>query len=232
MKLIVHPTRNFVDRRSMTSMLVEDLRERILNGDMPGGMPLRQEAIAAEYEISRMPVREALRQLDAEGLVQVHSRGAQVAELSIAEVHEIFAMREFLEVGALRRAIPRMTRANLDDMRIALDELTAAYAEHSTRKWGLLNTQFHLSIYEPCAWPTFLDVIRRINYRTDRYLRLQLALEHTLIDEGYDEHKALLDLCAQGNVEDAATLLGQHIRKTKTHLTDLLTRKKLIAASD
>src|SRR5213596_2959 len=104
-------------------MTIEALRERILRGDFPEGEPLRQDALADELGVSRIPVREALRQLEAEGLVTFSPhRGAVVSTLSIQEIIELFELRAEIESDLMRRAIPLMT---LDDDARAKDILDA-----------------------------------------------------------------------------------------------------------
>src|SRR3982751_2703327 len=104
-----------IQRQTTASMAVEALRERILRGDYPEGEPLRQDALAEELGVSRIPVREALRQLEAEGLVTFSPhRGAVVSSLSLDEIDELFELRAAIESDLLRRAIPKMTKEQLD----------------------------------------------------------------------------------------------------------------------
>src|SRR3954462_13104423 len=98
-----------IQRQTIASMTVEALRERILRGDYPEGEPLRQDALADELGVSRIPVREALRQLEAEGLVTFNPhRGAVVSSLSLDEIVELFELRADIECDLLARAVPRM----------------------------------------------------------------------------------------------------------------------------
>jgi DNA-binding GntR family transcriptional regulator len=96
-------------RPTVVSMTADALRERILRGDYAEGVPLRQDAIAQDLGVSRIPVREALRQLEAEGLVTFSPhRGAVVSSLSLKEIRELFELRAEIESDLLRRAIPEM----------------------------------------------------------------------------------------------------------------------------
>src|SRR5262250_2703147 len=104
-----------IRRQTLTSMTVDAIRERILRGRYPEGEPLRQDAIGSELGVSRIPVREALRQLEAEGLVTFSPhRGAVVTALSLDEIDELFELRADIECDLLRRAIPRMTNEQFD----------------------------------------------------------------------------------------------------------------------
>jgi len=106
---------------------VEALREKILRGEYPEGAPLRQDTLAAELGVSRIPVREALRQLEAEGLVTfVPHFGAVVSSLSLSEIKELFELRALLETDLLRRAIPRIREEDLDRADEILDQYDAA----------------------------------------------------------------------------------------------------------
>src|SRR5690242_5553775 len=116
-----------IQRQTVGSMTVEALRERILRGDYPEGEPLRQDALADELGVSRIPVREALRQLEAEGLVTFNPhRGAVVSSLSLDEIVELFELRADIECDLLARAIPRMERDQLNRAIEVLDEFEDA----------------------------------------------------------------------------------------------------------
>ena len=97
-------------RQTLTSMTADAIRERILRGHYPEGEPLRQDGIGTELGVSRIPVREALRQLEAEGLVTFNPhRGAVVSTLSLKEIRELFELRADIEGDLIRRAVPHMT---------------------------------------------------------------------------------------------------------------------------
>src|SRR5436309_8197608 len=133
-----------IPRQTVASMTVEALRERILRGDYPEGEPLRQDALADELGVSRIPVREALRQLEAEGLVTFNPhRGAVVSSLSIDEIAELFELRAEIECDLIRRAIPNMTKEQLDRATDVLDEFEAALQAGEAARWGPLNWHFH-----------------------------------------------------------------------------------------
>jgi DNA-binding GntR family transcriptional regulator len=103
-----------IHRQSLPSAIADRLRDKILRGHFRAGEQLRQQAIAAEFEVSRIPVREAFRQLEAEGLITINDhRGAVVSALSPDEIQELFDIRAALECAALRQAVPRLTEEYL-----------------------------------------------------------------------------------------------------------------------
>lgn len=214
-------------RQNLASMLVDDLRNRILSGELGGNTLLRQEQLAQEYGVSRMPVREALKQLDSEGLVVVeNNRGAIVSELSKHEIEEIFDLRLMLELDLLSRSIPNITEAAIEKAQGILNELDRAYETQNIAHWGMLNAQFHMSLYEPANRPVSLSLASRLGIQADRYLRLQIV-NTTDIMNGAVEHQMLLDLCKQQKADEALALLSTHIRRTKEQLMDIFSSHRI-----
>src|SRR6266566_2116633 len=110
-----------IPRQSLTSAVADKLRDQMIRGEIAEGTQLRQDAIATQYQVSRIPVREALRQLDAEGLIAiVPNRGAIVPALSPEDIEELFAIRALLEPEILKHSIPRLTDADFDEAAVVL----------------------------------------------------------------------------------------------------------------
>src|SRR5579864_1592388 len=110
-----------IPRQSLPSAVADKLREQIIRGEIPEGAQLRQDAIATQYQVSRIPVREALRQLDAEGLITiVPNRGAIVPALSPTDIEELFTIRALLEPEILKHSIPRLTDNDLEEAAVVL----------------------------------------------------------------------------------------------------------------
>ena len=131
-------------RRTVVELTAEALRERILRGDYPEGTPLRQDALAAELGVSRIPVREALRQLEVEGLVTFSPHvGAIVSTLSLADITELFELRALLEAELLKRALPNLTPEIMDRADAVLDAYDAALDQGEVSAWGELNWESH-----------------------------------------------------------------------------------------
>ena len=129
-----------IQRQTIASMTVEALRERILRGDYPEGEPLRQDALADDLGVSRIPVREALRQLEAEGLVTFSPhRGAVVSTLSLDEIDELFELRAEIECDLLCRAIPKMSWSSSIE-RSACSTNSRTRCEPARRRAGDLST--------------------------------------------------------------------------------------------
>jgi len=130
--------------RTATEYVESTLKEAILTGALPGGTPLRQEDLAAEFGLSRMPIREALRQLEAQALIDFYPhRGAVVTEISAAEGADNYAIRAALEPAALRLSVPNLMADDLKRAREIVDEMDA---ESGQSRLGELNRRFHMTL--------------------------------------------------------------------------------------
>lgn len=200
-----------IRRQTLTGLTLDALRDRILHGEYPEGEPLRQDAIAAELGVSRIPVREALRQLEAEGLVTFSPhRGAVVTTMSLLEIAELFELRAEIESDLVRRAIPHMTA---EDHARAKDILLAyeiALRGGEVAKYGELNWQFHSTLYAPARRGFTMSMVGKLHHQSDRYLRMQLALTHGET-RAKDEHRAIAAAVKRADVRLAAKLMREHI---------------------
>jgi len=206
------PKTHKIKRQSLPETLAESLRERILNGEFGEGDPLIQEAIAEEYEVSRMPVREALRQLEALGLIvmQTH-KGAVVTSMRPEKITELFDLRVLLECDILRRALSMFDQDHVKRSEGILIQLEDAYHRLNIASWGGLNWQFHKSLYLPANRPETLAVIEAINVQTDRFIRLQLSMSGAAaVANAEREHRELLRLCGEHDTR-AIEYLKMHI---------------------
>jgi len=200
-----------IKRQTLTGMTADAIRERILRGRYPEGQPLRQDAIGAELGVSRIPVREALRQLEAEGLVTFSPhRGAVVSTLSLKQIQELFELRAEIEGDLILRAIPHMTSED----HARADEILDAYeiALHSGQVpvWGALNRQFHATLYAPADRALTMSIVNRLHQHSDRYLRMQLALTHGETRARH-EHRAIATAARKRDSAKASRLLREHI---------------------
>ena len=203
--------------------IADALRNDILRGKLQGGQPLKQDEIAAQFGVSKIPVREALIQLKAEGLLNFYpNRGAFVSELSAAEADEIYIMRIALETAVLARAIPHLTVAQLQQ---AEETLNAIDHEENIAKWGELNWEFHATLYAPASLPRLMDTIKVLHTNIARYLVLYLA-GMAYQKKSQKEHRAILAACRHGDIEKAVTVLEGHLRGASEHLVAFLNKQE------
>jgi DNA-binding GntR family transcriptional regulator len=189
------------------------LRDALHRGRWGAGAPLRQEDLAAEFGVSRIPVREALNKLQAEGLVVVQpNRGAFVASLTVADVHEVFDLRVLLECDALRHAIPQHTPRTLRQLHALQAELDA---EHDPTLWLATDAAFHEVLYAPSGRTKTLEMIAVLRASVTRLYRSHLSPD-TRRKGWRDEHHGLLKAVAARNVERAVAALTRHLRETES----------------
>jgi len=222
-----------IPRQSLTSAVADKLRDQIIRGEIPEGAQLRQDAIANQYQVSRIPVREALRQLDAEGLITiVPNRGAVVPALSPDDVEELFSIRALLEPEVLKLSIPLLTEEDFSEADVVLRKYVSELRrEDHVSAWGRLNWKFHSILYSRANQPRFMAIIRNVNNSGERYTRLQLYLTHG-IKRANEEHHQILDFCRQRDVPAACKLLRQHIRYAGESLKQALEQKRTAAQMD
>lgn len=195
-------------QRSTPELIANALRQAIMHGIFEEGQSLRQDEIASKFGVSRIPVREALRQLEAEGLVTFHpNRGATVTTLSPTEVQEIFEIRAALETTALKLAIPHLTDTELHQ---ADQILAATHQATEVAQWSALNWEFHETLYAPAQRPRLLTLIKTLHTNGDRYVRLQLA-KTDYLESSQREHQQILEACQHHHTDTAIALLQQHI---------------------
>ncbi len=191
--------------------IVNQLRSEILTGVLKPDLPLKQESIAARFQVSRMPVREALRQLEMMGFVTVNqNRRTHVAPTSQADFLEIYDMRIAAEVLAIRSAMPHLTNAQIDKA----SGFHAKILAGQTEDFGSLNTALHMALYEPSARPRLLGHIQNLGEAADRYT-FMCSVDQAFRDKSNAEHAALIDACYARDEDAAAQCLETHIRDAR-----------------
>jgi DNA-binding GntR family transcriptional regulator len=224
-------------RQSASAAVAQLLRERILTGAYPDGMALRQEALSQELGVSRVPVREALRELGAEGLVaNVAYKGAVVAGVGLGELRERVEYRAVLETWLLSAAIPFLEDADLDAAEAIIREMESCTLE----EWSALNWRFHAALYRRAGKPFVLDVLRQLHERIERYLRVHLQITHGRA-KAHADHRQILALCRARDVQRATAALNAHIlnvsdtlvasvQAARERVPSLLGRRRAVAA--
>lgn len=195
-------------RLASHELVAEVLREAITSGHLKANDPLPQQEIAAQLDVSHIPVREALRQLQSEGLVTFRPNyGATVTGHTPEEIREIYEIRVILETAAVRRAAPLLSDAALAE---AEKILKAAERARDDAGWGAHDLDFHRLIYRLDDRPHLRDLIDGLLRRVDRYwLSHGLMLKHR--HEFEADHRRLLAAMRARDGERAAKLLERHL---------------------
>ena len=193
------------------------IRTAIVRGELPGDMPLRQDEISTALSVSHIPVREAFRQLEAQGLVRIYpNRGAVVTKLSCKELSDVMDTRILLEVGALRLALPHITE---EDLARARELLELFSKEKDPIKGAELNLKLHFSLYDPCDNQTLLSLIDQMHANVDRYITPFFGKEEVSAElYTVDEHSQIISACESKDTELATAILRTHLQRTKNLL--------------
>ncbi len=216
-----------IPRQSLASAVADKLREKIIRGELREGEQLRQDAIAAEFQVSKIPVREALRQLEAEGLIKiVANHGAVVSALSPDEIEQLFEGRAVLESHILRQAVPKLTEQHLRQAERVLELYDRAVeSKLDVEKWGAWNWEFHSSLYAAAERPLLLAMVKTMNNNCDRYTRM-VHLFTADISRTAREHRELLDACSSGNADLACRILWEHVTGAGRNLKEFIKRRR------
>lgn len=201
--------------------VVDQIREAILRGYFKPGQKLDQHDLANLLNVSRSPVREALRTLAAEGLVQtVPHRGSVVAELSLKELEEICLLRGMVESMAARLAVPNLSDEQIAELKAIFEELNGLEESNGTidlDHWQDLNNQFHSTIYQTANLPRFMALIGSLRNTMAPYLREYINTpEH--LEASRQGHIRIFKACANHDPDLAAEEIIRHLEESKEHL--------------
>lgn len=200
--------------RTLVDVAARDLRESILSGELPPGTPLILTEVAGNLAMSVMPVREAIRRLQVEGLVdQVPHRGARVSPVSIQDLEDLYSVRMTLEAMATRQAASRFGEDDYERLSGVLDEYLAAYRRGDEARGREMHAAFHLGLYEVAGSRWLMRTITPIWEAAERYQRLSIKLRGTL-EERHAEHRQILEHCRNRDTEAAGAALEEHLRRT------------------
>jgi DNA-binding GntR family transcriptional regulator len=197
----------------MTWTVYSSLRESILNGALPPGESLSQVQLANQLGVSRGPLREAVRMLQREGLVEAEvNRRGRVSSFSIDDLEQLYAMRIVHESLAIRINVPRFTKRDIDALRGCLRRMEAL-AGHDVRQWQGVDREFHFTLLAH-AGDRLLRTIRELYDHADRYRWLYIKGVPRALSIAADEHKAIFEASANGDAALAATHLARHLART------------------
>ena len=190
--------------------VLAEVRRAITSGELRPGAAIRQEALAERLQVSRVPLREALKTLEGEGLVSYRAhRGYRVAELSMADLREVYRLREILEAEAVRAAVPLLDEAVFGELEAAQAAVERAAEAGAVTRMAEANRRFHFTLFEAAAMPRLVRIIGTLWDSTDAYRSLYYAGEenrrHVLA-----EHRAALAALRAGDAEGAVRWFDRH----------------------
>lgn len=206
--------------RTLGEMVYEVIKEAILTGALAPGQRLRQEALAESLDVSRIPVRSALMQLESEGLVSFRSgRGAVVRSLTVAQVREIYELRELLETHGLRKSMAVMTPERLARLKKLAAE---ADGQSGGSDFVDVRSTFYRELYDAEINPSLVKIIEELRGTVGRYL-----LGVRVSAKGSEQHRHLVKLVEAGDVDRAVVWLTHHLRGVGQSLEQILSEDEV-----
>lgn len=209
-----------IETRTLAEQIAERLREDILSGRLAAGRRLSQESLADQFRVSRVPVRDALRQLRAEGLIDSNGRtGTAVAELSRLDLEELYDMRIALEPVVARLATPRMRPADVEAMGRELARMEAASVP--SPDWFEAHAAFHRALNDRAGRPRMSALVDQLRGQTERYVRRYQVIAGQASDLGREHdliHEAVLD----GDAVRVGAVVAEHLELVRDRLIEHL----------
>ena len=205
--------RSPIDLPSIPDVISTALRRDIARGIYKPG-PIRVREIAERFEVSATPVREALRRLEAEGLVTLRNRQILINSLSADEMHEIYRIRAELESFALRQAAPRVAADEQLLARLGAVVEQMDRDEHNPEEWRAGNEEFHQSIYRAAEMPRLEAIINQLWVAVEPYLRIYVSTAKSF-RTAQVEHRLMVQRLAEGKFDEAASLMREHLQGTE-----------------
>jgi DNA-binding GntR family transcriptional regulator len=197
--------------RTMTEYIFQELKDDILYGGLLPGQVLLQDEIAAKYEVSRIPVREALRMLAAERLIEMKAhRRAAVRDRSTAEIADIFLVKSLLEPWAAATAVPHLTDQDIELLRSVYEKLESAARRSDLVRYVKLNREFHITMYKKCGSSNVLQLIEHFFDQASRFVFYFFAQGGSTLPQAQAEHLAILRACESRDANSVRELIREH----------------------
>lgn len=212
-----------IPRQSLATAVADKLREQIFRGELKAGERLLQDALADQFHVSKIPVREAFSHLEAEGLVKiVANHGAIVASVEPAEIEQMFETRAVLECYILRHALPKLTDTDFQIAELNLAEYERLVKdEPDAARWGEWNWEFHSLFYARANRPVAMAILRTLNTNCNRYYQMVLKLTGK-IHYTSRTHRDLVEVFRTRDEKQACDALWVHLMNASKVVTEFI----------
>ena len=207
-----HPSKGNLEGNSIQARIENELREQILHGTIKPGGRINVRQLEKVFGVSHIPIREAIRRLEAEGLVvNVPQRGAVAAAASLDELDDVYDLRRIVEPQVLRRAVAKISDNDRDSIKAAFLRLERAENGAKDVPFSEAHWDFHWSVLAPGATGEIERLVHKLWRVADRYVRLTNSV---VVDVAHDHHSRIFEACIAGDGDAAATILETHLHLT------------------
>ncbi len=202
-----------IQRVSMVDNVTERLRRDLLAGEIRPGERIKVAELEKRFGVSHIPIREAVRRLESEGLIiAAPQRAAVAAGVDLEDLAGLYDLRRIIECEVIRRSVAAMTPEQVDSVEQALETLEAVASDHDSPAFWELHRDFHWALLEPGASAWIERVLDQIWLASQRYVRLFVS---QTVDDAMRDHRELLDFCRIGDGNGASELLRRHLDRTE-----------------
>jgi DNA-binding GntR family transcriptional regulator len=209
-----------VPSRQSAEYVYRRVRDAILDGELKPGETMSQVVLADELGVSRTPLREALRMLQGEGLVEARpNRRVRVAPISVSDLEELYAVRVALEAQAIRLAVPRMTPEHIARLEGSIAEMAHYAEEHDMRRWLIPHADYHRRLTE-LAGERFAGLLTQLYDHAERYRRLHIGYGPSAW--AIADHRDILDAVKAADARSSAVLLVGHLSRIAFEVAEIL----------
>lgn len=216
-----------VEDKGLSNWVTASLREAILNGTFEPGEKLDQDQIAGELNVSRTPIREALKVLASEGFVEIRSyRGAFIPVISQQDIHDVFEIRWIVEPEIMRQATPIIPGAVLDQIEAMFRQDCDGDDMGGDRRFYEVDKEFHNIVAGYCQNRLLTEILDRMNNRIVRVRSFALHQPGPHLQLSRNEHFAILHAMRERDVPEAARLMEQHLKNSSDRIRNILSDKK------
>jgi DNA-binding GntR family transcriptional regulator len=210
----MEPARNdTIQRVSMVDTVTERLRRALLSGEIKPSERIKVAELEKRFGVSHIPIREAVRRLETEGLVvALPQRAAVAAGVDLEDLSGLYDLRRIIECEVIRRSVETMTPEQVEGVRTALATLEAVAHDHESPRFWDLHRDFHWALLEPGASAWIERVLDQIWLASQRYVRIFVS---ETVDDAMRDHRELLACCEKRDASHAAELLRLHLDRTE-----------------
>ena len=198
------------------------VRDAILRGEMKPGEQVRQEPVARELNVSRTPLREALRMLEREGLVQASAnRSYRVTGFSLADMEQIYVARLPLEAMAIRLTIPQMDTRDIASLEGCMAQMDTFAKAEDYEHWEVPHRAFHAAL-RARSGDRLARLVGDLSDHAERYRRFRTVEQPRAWSKGFKDHRSIVEACADGDAEQGAQRLARHLFHTAEDVIRLI----------
>jgi DNA-binding GntR family transcriptional regulator len=209
--------------RGLTNWVTASLREAIFNGHFEPGEKLDQDLIADELNVSRTPIREALKVLESEGFVEIRSyRGAYITLITRQDIRDVYEIRSLIEAEMVRQATPVIPDSVLNDLEDLMKEDRLAFETGLSKQHYAIDQRFHDAIAGYCPNKLFTEILDKLNNRIVRVRSFALNQPGTHLEKSHDEHMAIVRAMRSRNAELAGQLMFQHLKDSAARIEEFI----------